>query len=102
MSFRVFHLMTADVTRDVTAQLHDGDLEVSQWFPGLSGKLLIDAIMRACIEPMTRTIPFFSSSVERLPFRHAKNKHEVVEKRGVRAHCSWPAMVYAQGTNQHR
>ena len=30
----VSHLMTADVTGDVTAQLFEGDLEVSQRFPG--------------------------------------------------------------------
>ena len=51
--------MTTDVTGDVTAQLYEGDLEVSQRFPGLSGKLLIDAIMRAYTEPMTHTITFF-------------------------------------------
>ena len=51
--------MTADITGDVTAQLYEGDLEVSQRFPGLSGELLVDAIMRAHTEPMTRTIPFF-------------------------------------------
>ena len=33
--------------------------------------------MRAYTEPMTRTIPFFSSSGERLLFRHAENKRPV-------------------------
>ena len=55
---------------------YEGDLEVSQRFPGLSGKLLIDAIMCAYIEPMTRTIPFFSSSGELL-FRHAENQRPI-------------------------
>ena len=37
----------ADVTGAVTAQPYESHLEVSQRFPGLSGKLLIDAITRA-------------------------------------------------------
>ena len=39
--------MIADVTGAVTAQPYESHLEVSQRFPGLSGKLLIDAITRA-------------------------------------------------------
>ena len=65
------NLMTAGVTGDVTAQFYEGDLEFGKRFPSLSGKLLIDAIMRADTLPMTRTIPFFSSSGEWLLFRHA-------------------------------
>ena len=104
--------MTADVTGDVTAQLCEGDLEVSQRFPGLSGKIQIDAIMRAYTEPMTRTIPFFSPSGERLLFRHAENKRPVdvslekytkqLRNEGARAWCSWLVVVYAQGSNRHR
>ena len=65
--------MTADVTGDVTAQLYEGQPEVSRFV----GELLIAATMRAYTEPMTRPIPFFPSSGERLLFRHAENKHPV-------------------------
>ena len=51
-------MMTADVTGDVSAQLYERDLEVSQRFPGLSGKLLIDAIMRAYCKDNTSKDPF--------------------------------------------
>ena len=54
-----------------TAQFYEGDLDFGKRVPSLSGKLLIDAIMRADTLPMTRTIPFFSSSGERLLFSHA-------------------------------
>ena len=61
---------------------------------------------------MTRTIHFFSSSGERLFFRHAENKRPIdvslekytkhlTNEELVRV-CSWPAMVCEQGTNQHR
>ena len=44
--------MTADVTGDVTAQLYEGQPEVSRFV----GELLIAATMRAYTEPMTRPI----------------------------------------------
>ena len=87
--------VTADVTGDVTAQLHECHLEVSQRFPGLSVELLVDAIMRAHTEPMTRTDLLFLLVWRTAPL-HAENK------RGARTGCSWPATVYAEATNQHR
>ena len=69
------HLVPADVTGDVTAQLHKGDLEVSLRFPGLSGKLLIGCHHARLHQADDSHDPlFFSSSGERLFFRHAENK----------------------------